>query len=99
MEWLVFIWILILVLQVMNYRQLSKLRAQLTHVEMQLNGFRVRQGKIASRKSSSKPPGVDAKARTVRRDTDDLPATGRMSNGLHMKMAGGSHGVRISNDG
>jgi hypothetical protein len=29
-----------------------------------------------------RPPGVDAHARTTRRDTDDLPHTGRMSQGV-----------------
>lgn len=50
---------------------------------------RVRQGKIAGDRASYSTPKVDATARTVRRDTKDLPKTGRQSSGLKFVMKGG----------
>lgn len=44
-----------------------------------------RQAKVKSFVRSTATPGVDARARTTRRDTDDLPRTGRMSQGVHRK--------------
>jgi hypothetical protein len=41
-----------------------------------------RNSAIAAQRAHRGVPGVDAKARTTRRDTDDLPRTGRMSQGV-----------------
>jgi hypothetical protein len=43
---------------------------------------RVRQGEISRQKMNHATPTIDSRARTSVRDTDDLPATGRMSQGL-----------------
>lgn len=41
-----------------------------------------RNSAIRAARTHHAPPGVDARARTTRRDTDDLPLTGRMSQGV-----------------
>lgn len=41
-----------------------------------------RKSSIAQARAIRKPPGVDAHAVTTRRDTNDLPLTGRMSQGV-----------------
>jgi hypothetical protein len=44
-----------------------------------------RNARLHAARTSTRVPGVDARARTTRRDSDDLPATGRMSQGVHRK--------------
>lgn len=58
----------------------------------ELHQFRTRQTNIARERSSRRTPHVDAHAKTTVRDTDDLPLTGRMSQGVMRKK-------RIVNDG
>lgn len=54
--------------------KLQKVNVQLTHLtDLQVT----RQARIAMARSVGRPPGVDAAARTTRRDSHDLPLTGR----------------------
>lgn len=55
-----------------------------------LESSRSRQSQMQSGLRSSRSVEVDARARTVRRDTDDLPHTGRMGR-LPLSRRGGSH--------
>ena len=41
-----------------------------------------RNASVAARRTHRASPGVDAAGRTTRRDSDDLPLTGRMSQGV-----------------
>lgn len=45
----------------------------------QWRAMRSHQTSITARRTSTSAPQVDARARTSRRDTNDLPATGRQS--------------------
>lgn len=79
MEWLVWIGIFALGAgQAATWRKLNKM-------EEHLLVFRTRQGKIASQRVSTANPQVDSHARTTVRDTPDLPATARISTGVHRK--------------
>lgn len=79
MEWLVWIGLLTLGAgQVANWRKLKG-------IEEHLLVFRTRQGKIASQRTGVANPKVDSRARTTIRDTKDLPATARISTGVHRK--------------
>lgn len=47
---------------------------------------RARMGNVKKpEKRTAATPPIDAKARTTKRDTDDLPPTGRMSTGIHRR--------------
>ena len=65
--------------------QTRKSRRQVEKLQVQLNVLRTRQGKISSERASRSAPKVDSIARTIIRDSDDLPKTGRMAVGLHRK--------------
>lgn len=73
----------LLVIVVMQFRLASTLKLMIKRLDGVEAMFRVRQGQIGRQKAVTKNPTVDSKARTVVRDTDDLPLTGRMSTGIH----------------
>lgn len=52
------------------------------------------QARMAAARRSEHQPGVDAHGRTVRRDTPDLPATGRVHKAMKFERAGGDEGGR-----
>lgn len=82
---LILVWmalILVIVLQVLTYNRMER-------IERDIEVFRVRQGRIAGSRASTAVPKVDSRARTTRRDTPDLPATGRMSTAVHRQRSNG----------
>lgn len=58
---------------------------QYRQLDQKINRFASRQSDIRWKRRESRIPSVDAQARTTSRDSDDLPATGRMSTGVHRK--------------
>lgn len=68
---------------VVLWGQIRDLRSDLLQVRSELAS--TKQARIRSFVQSTATPHVDAKARTVTRDSHDLPATGRMSQGVHRK--------------
>lgn len=75
----------------------SVLTSRYQELQQQINKIRsdiaARQAQIAHARSTRQVPHVDAKARTVQRDTDDLPVTGRMSQGVKRVKVYGSERV------
>lgn len=84
-----------IVIQIITMRRLSRVEDKLRHNNMLIEGLRTHQSSIARSKTSTASPTVDSRARTTRRDTADLPATGRMSQGVHRIR---SNGGRIDSD-
>lgn len=65
-----------LVYLILIHRQLRQIDVRLT---IFLNRLNSRQASVRGiQKTSHASPPIDARARTTRRDTDDLPRTGRM---------------------
>ena len=67
--------------------QLKALKYQVNQLE---NLSRARLGTVGRQVVSVKNPPVDSRARTTRRDTPDLPSTGRMSIAVHREKS--NHG-------
>lgn len=84
MDWLVWITeVTIVFLIFILLRRIDELKLEMMKVREVVAGLRGHNGTIASRKASSSTPTIDARGRTVIRDTDDLPLTGRMSVAVH----------------
>ena len=66
-------------------RQIETLRSEMAGVEQLLHA---RQSRVAGTKAEFRGPVIE-KARTTKRDTHDLPKTGRMSTGVHLKEVNG----------
>ena len=75
--------------------RLTKIEEQQVFIKNRLNGMAPRQRYIGHAITSHQSPGVDAKAKTNRRDTDDLPLSGRMQSTTTRKTSDESH---ASND-
>lgn len=86
MDWvIVFLLGVVLVMQIITMRSLDDIRRRQRQTMASLDSLRTRQSSIATQRTSQQRPQVDVRSRTVRRDTDDLPATGRMSTAVHRK--------------
>jgi len=79
------IWVIVVVLALMAVA-LATLFERTKRLQDDINRLRseaaARKSSIAQARTTRKPPGVDAHAVTTRRDTNDLPLTGRMSQGI-----------------
>lgn len=64
---------------------LLRIEKWMSIISRKVDEQKARQSSIAARRASTSTPSVDAKARTTKRDSNDLPATGRMSMGIHRK--------------
>lgn len=83
MDWVIIaLLLIILAYLVILHRRLDGVENKLRVMNSK---FSTRQTGVAHRRSTESIPHVDARARTVRRDTHDLPVTGRMSDGLHRR--------------
>lgn len=84
MDWLVWITQLVtLVALLWVFDRLRRMSSELRKLEVLL---RVREGRVASKRSSISTPEVDSRARTTRRDTPDIPARGgRMSQAVQRR--------------
>lgn len=72
--------VLLLLGQIMLLALLWRMRGTLTHYhKLVADRTMSHQAQIRVSNSSKPHPKVDAKARTTRRDSNDLPATGRSS--------------------
>lgn len=78
---LVLIAALIFAMMVLSTRHVQ-LRRDVDALRSELFKLAPRTGAIGHAKNHRSVPKVDAQGRTTRRDTDDLPATGRMSQGV-----------------
>ena len=78
-------WIALIAIFVAQIKILSGVKSLGNRLSELENSLRVRQGNISSQRATRANPKVDSKARTVVRDTHDLPLTGRMSQGVHRK--------------
>lgn len=58
------------------------LQRQIDTARSEIFALKPRTGAVAHARTSRGVPTVDAHARTTRRDSDDLPTTGRMSQGV-----------------
>lgn len=86
MDWvIVVIQLVVLVMLLRIAAQLRDVKDRLRVISTKVDEQKARQSQITARRASSSTPQVDAKARTTKRDTDDLPLTGRMSMGVHRK--------------
>lgn len=84
MDWFIAITlVLIFVMLFLMNRRLTKIEERQKVTLSQLNLFRARQASTAHRVSHGGAVQIDAHGRTTRRDTSDLPATGRMSTAVH----------------
>lgn len=84
MDWVITFLVLVLVVyMVLLMRQLDDLRAKQSAILAQLDQFRTRQSAIAQHRNAQRGPPVDVRAKTSRRDSDDLPVTGHMTTALH----------------
>jgi hypothetical protein len=81
----------LIVVAILLYR-IKRLTVDIASVKYELKQFRARQTKIKIARGSI--PIVDAVAKTNRRDTSDLPSTGRMSQAIHRRR----HEVDSPND-
>lgn len=96
MIWLVWIAILVLVVvQVKLWRSMKETRAKVDAHGTMLIQMSARTSHTVQQRVSRKNPQVDAAARTTKRDSHDLPLTGRMSQGLHREK---SNSVRLTDD-
>lgn len=79
MDWVIlFLLVIILGYLIILHRHLDKISAGITRIQSGLIALRVRQGQVTQRKQSNPIPHVDSRARVTKRDTPDLPLTGRM---------------------
>lgn len=82
------VWINIILLG-MIVLLLSLLLYRVSQIQVELAGQRIRAqvriGAIARSRTTKASPKVDSRARTVVRDSNDLPLTGRMSEALSWK--------------
>lgn len=85
----------VLLVQVLILRRLARVEDKIRAHNTLLEGFRTRQGRLAGTRTTQATPRIDSKARTTRRDTADLPTTGRQSMGVHRVR---SNGGRIDSD-
>lgn len=89
MEWVLAIIATIVVINLVYliavWRMVIQLGVELKTLKPMILAGKPKQARIKSKQASQGIPVVDAKAVTVRRDTDDLPLTGRMSTGVHRK--------------
>lgn len=92
MEWPV--WIAIALGAAANGFLQLKTLSQVRQFRKEVNLLRARQSTIGVQKVMRANPKVDAVARTKVRDSDDLPLTGRMSQGIRRKKSNG----RVNND-
>ena len=84
MTWLVWIILAVAIISmIVVFGIINEIRALQVQMDLLERSVRVRHGKISSKRVSRGNPQVDSKARTVTRDTHDLPLTGRMSQGVH----------------
>ena len=84
MEWvLLFLMLALLAFAVLILRKLDKVEGRLQFIINQLRNLSPTQSAIRSGFRTEGKPSVDARAVTTRRDSHDLPTTGRMSIGLH----------------
>jgi hypothetical protein len=67
------------------WRKMEDLRDDIFTLRSDIAKLRGHNGTVMERRTNSSTPKVDAKARTTRRDTADLPATGRMSVAVHRR--------------
>ncbi len=61
----------------------NRIDARLTALEKQVEAGRPSARLVGAARATKGAPRVDARARTTRRDTDDLPRTGRQSKTLN----------------
>jgi len=89
MDWLVIIAIALVVINLIYtiavWRMAISLGVEIKSLKASVLAGKPRQAHIKSKTANTGIPIVDARAVTVRRDTDDLPLTGRMSTGLHRR--------------
>lgn len=95
MIWLVWMLVLILgVAQIGLWLKMREIRAKVDSHGTMLMQMSTRKNTTTQQRVTRKNPQVDFTARTTKRDSHDLPATGRMSQGLHREKSN----VRLSND-
>lgn len=86
MDWvLLVLGLMILAYLVYVARQVDDVKRRQRQTLTLLSRATTRQSSVANRPTMQRSPQVDAKARTVRRDSNDLEATGRMSMAVHRK--------------
>lgn len=79
--------LLLLILTGINqHRQGNQIRTLLKNQRQMGNLLRARQSRVKQGYGSSKIPSNEGQAKTSRRDSNDLPATGRMTT-IHTKRA------------
>ena len=67
------------------WRTVTQLGVEVKALKPMILAGKPKQARIRSKEANTGIPIVDARAVTVRRDTDDLPLTGRQSFGVHRK--------------
>lgn len=72
----------LIAMQVSMRRDVKKLDVRLQY---HIVSTSTRQSRVVNQVVTRRNPQVDAVARTVKRDSNDLPLTGRMSTGVHRK--------------
>lgn len=83
MEWvLLFCLVVIIAFTILTLRKLDRMEEQHRFIINQLRMLLPSQHRIKSEFRSEGSPGVE-RAVTTRRDSNDLPATGRMKQGVH----------------
>lgn len=92
MIWLV--WIVLLILSIALLAVSRRLRQAEVLIMAHSLQLRTRQGRSESQVVSNRNPRVDSRARTTKRDSFDLPLTGRMSQAIVRKRSD----ARPSND-
>ena len=89
MDWLVIIAIVLVVINLIYtiamWQKVIDLGVEVKSLRALVLAGKPKQVRVKSKHASQGIPIVDAKAVTVRRDTDDLPLTGRQSTGVHRK--------------
>lgn len=84
MEWvLLFCLLVVIVFTILTLRKLDRMEEQHRFIINQLRSLLPTQSRIKSEYRSDSQPRVE-RAVTTRRDTDDLPTTGRMKHGLRL---------------
>lgn len=82
MEWvLLFCLLVVIVFTILTLRKLDRMEEQHRFIINQLRSLLPTQSRVKSEYRSDSQPRVE-RAVTTRRDTDDLPTTGRMKPGL-----------------
>lgn len=77
-------WLTLLLLGLIGVGQIRTAH-RVRQLDQKVNRFATRQSDIRWKRRENRTPSVDARARTVSRDSNDLNATGRMSTGVHRK--------------